>query len=502
MKHGRLWIIASFMTRSGIVILILLGALWPTYLNLRTAYNNSRIVGLSHGKTWETFYKMVLKADSLSGVDNFLPDLFMGTPSSFTIFGIPFVDPIVAAPLLISDPGSIGFLFPGLLAVLICIVVLGRGFCAFACPASIFFSFNMRLREILEHLLPFVSAQRYMLPDSLRWGLLAGGTITAVWSGSYVWNFLLPYIMVSSELVNMVIGIPLSISFGVIVFILLSDLILFPGEVCRAMCPLGLILGKVSKVALIRLRSDKTKCPDDCYLCETACDLSLLPSMGAQNDCNLCGRCVAACPSGKLSIGISKIFFDKKSALLFMISFIFIFVTPENCPGHHYKGLPHYGYFDNYPQVPTEEFLAVNGPWEMNFTLYNFQGMTRSDVTAPEDMQIFLIIYDLRRQKTFGGRAEISVFSGDKPIKRWRLVAEQESLYWVHTTISATKNLRLEASFEDSSGKTVLISSPFHLPGEGGHNPLHWVAGAIIGLMGLVIFTGKKKGPPGRRRKA
>ena len=32
--------------------------------------------------------------------------------------------------------------------------------------------------------------------------------------------------------------------------------------------------------------------------------------------------------------------------------------------GHHFKGLPHFSYFENYPQVPQDEFLAQAGNYE------------------------------------------------------------------------------------------------------------------------------------------
>ncbi len=33
---------------------------------------------------------------------------------------------------------------------------------------------------------------------------------------------------------------------------------------------------------------------------------------------------------------------------------------------HHFKGLPHYNYFENYPQVPEEEFIGEVGDYEVS----------------------------------------------------------------------------------------------------------------------------------------
>ncbi len=36
---------------------------------------------------------------------------------------------------------------------------------------------------------------------------------------------------------------------------------------------------------------------------------------------------------------------------------------------HHFKGLPHYNYFENYPQVPEEEFIGEVGDYEVILTV-------------------------------------------------------------------------------------------------------------------------------------
>jgi len=38
--------------------------------------------------------------------------------------------------------------------------------------------------------------------------------------------------------------------------------------------------------------------------------------------------------------------------------------------GHHILGLPHYSYKENYPQVPTLEYPAATGPWDVLLTAY------------------------------------------------------------------------------------------------------------------------------------
>ena len=50
----------------------------------------------------------------------------------------------------------------------------------------------------------------------------------------------------------------------------------------------------------------------------------------------------------------------------------FLVVMVGSASAHHFKGLPHYNYFENYPQVPEEEFLGDAGNYEVSLVLYDF----------------------------------------------------------------------------------------------------------------------------------
>jgi hypothetical protein len=134
----------------------------------------------------------------------------------------------------------------------------------------------------------------------------------------------------------------------------------------------------------------------------------------------------------------------------------------------------------------------------MNFTLYNFQGMQREDVNQPNDVQIFLVIFDLKDKSIFGGQANIEITSRDQLVTKWSQMAEQESIFLIHTEITDPDDLILKVTFVDPDGKSVTLSSPFQLPGEGGQRPLVWIGAALIFLVVALIFAGKQKRP--RRR--
>ncbi len=44
-----------------------------------------------------------------------------------------------------------------------------------------------------------------------------------------------------------------------------------------------------------------------------------------------------------------------------LVLLLSIALAPATVSAHHFKGLPHYSYFENYPQIPQDEFV---GHWE------------------------------------------------------------------------------------------------------------------------------------------
>ena len=72
---------------------------------------------------------------------------------------------------------------------------------------------------------------------------------------------------------------------------------------CRAICPLGAMLGIFSRYAIFGLKKDVSTC-DHCKLCLESCQGADNPEVGQvwrQTECHLCLNCQASCPQGSLS---------------------------------------------------------------------------------------------------------------------------------------------------------------------------------------------------------
>ncbi|MBU2547757.1 MAG: 4Fe-4S dicluster domain-containing protein [Proteobacteria bacterium] len=88
---------------------------------------------------------------------------------------------------------------------------------------------------------------------------------------------------------------------GLLVFMLVLDLVR-PRFFCRALCPLGALMGLSSRYAALNLTKDAEGCTR-CGLCRADCQGACGPhpeDPWLRHECHLCFNCVAACPEGVL----------------------------------------------------------------------------------------------------------------------------------------------------------------------------------------------------------
>lgn len=92
-----------------------------------------------------------------------------------------------------------------------------------------------------------------------------------------------------------------SMVIGWMMLVLLGMNLVIPRFFCRVLCPLGALLGSLSRFALWRIDRDVQKCTD-CDLCLRSCEGASDPHLLLrQSECFVCFNCIEDCPEDALS---------------------------------------------------------------------------------------------------------------------------------------------------------------------------------------------------------
>ena len=73
---------------------------------------------------------------------------------------------------------------------------------------------------------------------------------------------------------------------------------------CRILCPLGALYSLMSRVALLGVKLDRTRCTD-CGVCRAVCPVDI--RRVGDRECVACGKCIRSCPEAAISFRAGKI---------------------------------------------------------------------------------------------------------------------------------------------------------------------------------------------------
>ena len=478
----------------GVIALVVYSALGGPWRNYKLAHNHRRLVDLIEGPVWGTLYGLNEDALSLAGEPAQVSLGFLGFPWSARAFGVDTADPSMVLAHSIATRTLRPELWLGLLAPALLALVLGKVFCSHLCPMRLLFELGQGVRRGLERL----GAELPELRSRSRWGgwVLAGGLLATLASSSVIWLILLPYASFGASLFLLLTTGALSGLAAVVVGWWLLDLLVAPGYFCHNLCPTGFLLGTVSRFSLLRVRRSPraTPCPPSCDLCHRTCPYGLEPALDRHHPaCDNCGRCVAVCPGQRLVRRIGSVTVAASIALA---------LAPAAAHAHHNKGLPHYGYFENYPQVPTEEYIDFVGRWEIGATIFNFQGLDRRSADTPNDVKIFLYLYDLEADRGYSGPLAVEIRHRGEVVSRFdRLQVDEEAVYSTRETLPASGDYELVAYVEaDPAAEQVeAVKLRFHV--DLSADRIHWGLIAGLGSPLAVVFWLALFGRRRRRRR-
>lgn len=171
-----------------------------------------------------------------------------------------------------------------------------------------------------------------------------------------------------------------------------------------------------------------------------------------------------------------------KSLCLFSLT-VCSFLTVS---AHHYKGLPHYNYFDNYPQVPILEFIEERNDYAVFVTIYNFQGLSLDMVEAPNDVRFYIYLYDMGVDGSYVGDAAFNIYSRGKLVKKYiNIKQEEERIFSIRTELEYQDDLILESLITKPNGEIVSVKMPIKIT-----ETFFDKYGLYIGVLAFFIVVG------------
>ena len=221
-------------------------------------------------------------------------------------------DPLIA----IANALATHALYRGLLwslAILIPTLLLGRFFCGWICPLG-------TLNHMVGNLPPGkktsrqrIASNRYKEWQTFKYYLLFA-SLLAAFLGSALVGILDPIALTVRSLALSILpagnyALPVAVSFkpahfrqafplGVMFIAILALNLRITRLWCRALCPLGALLGLASRWSILGLEKHPAEC-EDCNRCLLHCQGGDDPIPGApwrKAECVLCMNCVADCP--------------------------------------------------------------------------------------------------------------------------------------------------------------------------------------------------------------
>lgn len=193
-------------------------------------------------------------------------------------------------------------------------LALGRVICGWACPMGL-------LQELL-HKLPTPKIKKGRLTRALTWAkyVLLVVLVLAVPLYYAFRRVPLPgfckYVCPAGTLEGAIalllhpdnkaklglLGVLFTRKFLILVLIALACVFLYRAF-CRFLCPLGAIYGLMSRLALLGVKLDQSRCTD-CGACQRVCPMDI--RRVGDRECISCGKCIGVCPTSAIQFRAGK----------------------------------------------------------------------------------------------------------------------------------------------------------------------------------------------------
>lgn len=211
-------------------------------------------------------------------------------------------------------PSCMALNFAAIAFVLLLTLVFGRIYCSVICPMGVFQDLVIRVRKLLSPKGRKPKRHFVKEPRIVRYGVLALVIVTALTFSQLLLTVLAPY-SAYGRMVRSIVGLSRGESLAPALLITAAATLvvicvcawIWGRSWCNTVCPVGSVLGLVSRFSLFKVSIDQSQCVS-CRKCEKGCKSSCIDIDTHTIDhsrCVDCFDCLDSCPKGGIKFRFS-----------------------------------------------------------------------------------------------------------------------------------------------------------------------------------------------------
>lgn len=211
-------------------------------------------------------------------------------------------------------PSFMALNFAAIAFVLLLTLVFGRIYCSVICPMGVFQDLVIRVRKLLSPKGRKPKRHFVKEPRIVRYGVLALVIVTALTFSQLLLTVLAPY-SAYGRMVRSIVGLSRGESLAPALLITAAATLvvicvcawIWGRGWCNTVCPVGSVLGLVSRFSLFKVSIDQSQCVS-CRKCEKGCKSSCIDIDTHTIDhsrCVDCFDCLDSCPKGGIKFRFS-----------------------------------------------------------------------------------------------------------------------------------------------------------------------------------------------------